>query len=126
ILAYKGSQVLTIAPHGTVLEASLLMNEHKVGCLVVLEAGRVVGIFTERDVLRRVVGQRRDPQRTVVSEVMTPDVVYCTPDAGLEEVRSIFKHQRIRHLPVIDDEQGLVGIISIGDLNAWQLDGQQQ
>lgn len=126
ILADKGSQVLTIAPHGSVLEAALLMNEHKVGSLVVLDARRVIGIFTERDVLRRVVGQRRDPQRTTVAQVMSRDVVCCTPDAKLEEVRGVFKHQRIRHLPVLDEDDELVGIISIGDLNAWRLDGQER
>src|SRR5690606_16660773 len=120
------SQVLTIAPHGSVLEAALLMNEHKIGSLVVLDAGRIVGIFTERDVLRRVVGQQKDPQRTQVREVMSRNVVCCTADAKIEEARGIFMRKRIRHLPVIDESDRLLGIISIGDLNAWQLDGQEK
>lgn len=126
ILAHKGSHVLTIAPHGTVLEASLLMSEHGVGALVVVDVGRVVGIFTERDVLRRVVGRRRDPQHTPVGEVMTAEVLCCTPDTDLEEAKGIFMRQRVRHLPVTDEAGGLLGIVSIGDLNAWQLDGQEQ
>src|SRR3979411_946385 len=71
ILQRKGSQVFTIGKGATVLEAAILMNEHKVGGLVVIEDGRVAGMFTERDVLRRVVGEQRDPARTTVAEVMT-------------------------------------------------------
>ena len=126
ILSYKGSQVFTINPRASVHEAALLMNEHKIGALVVLDAGEVAGIITERDVLRRVVGEQRDPQQTSVGDVMSSHVVYCTPDMRIDEARGIFMQQRIRHLPVIDEVKGLVGLISIGDLNAWQLDGQRQ
>ena len=125
ILATKGSQVLTIGKDATVLEAALLMNEHRVGALVVTEAGRIVGMFTERDVLRRVVGERRDPVTTPVSTVMSTEVVCCTPETSVEEARGAMKNRRIRHLPVADGDGKILGLISIGDLNAYQTTSQE-
>ena len=120
ILADKGSQVLSINPTATVLDAAQLMNRHKVGSVVVLEEGHIVGMFTERDVLQRVVGGHLDPEHTPVKEVMTKKVTTCGPDTKIEEARSIMKHRRIRRLPVINNDQ-LVGLISIGDLNAFEI-----
>jgi len=126
ILVKKGSGVLTTGKQSTVLEAAILMNEHKVGALVVLEGGRIAGMFTERDVLRRVVGQLRDPATTPVAEVMTSEVVCCRPDTSLEEARGSMMMRRIRHLPVIDDQEEMVGLISIGDLNAHERTSHEQ
>jgi CBS domain-containing protein len=126
ILARKGSHVLTIGKDATVLEAALLMNEHRVGALVVMDEGRVGGMFTERDVLRRVVGERRDPATTSVAEVMTRDVFCCTLETTVEEARGTMKNRRIRHLPVTDGGSGLQGLVSIGDLNAHQATSQEQ
>ncbi len=119
ILAVKGSQVLSVSPEATVLEAAERMNERKIGGLVVLSEERVVGIITERDVLQRLVVTRRDPGTTAVHEVMTTEVVCCQPHTKLDEARGVMKNRRIRHLPVVDDSQRLCGIISIGDLNAY-------
>lgn len=126
ILAVKGSHVLSVGKEATVLDAALLMNEHKVGALVVSDDGRIVGMFTERDVLRRVVGERRDPATTKVQEVMTTEVVCCTPDTSIEEARGAMKNRRIRHLPVCDGDDRIVGMISIGDLNAHQTTTHEQ
>ena len=120
ILAVKGSHVLTIGKGATVIDAALLMNEHKVGALVVTEDGRVIGMFTERDVLRRVVGEHRDPATTLVGEVMTAEVICCTPETTIDEARGAMKNRRVRHLPLVDDERRLQGLISIGDLNAHE------
>jgi CBS domain-containing protein len=125
ILVNKGSQVLSIGPDATVLDAALLMNEHKVGSLVVMDAGEVAGMFTERDVLRRVVGERRDPATTPVREVMTIEVVCCTPESPIEEARAAMMNRRIRHLPVRDGDRKILGMISIGDLNAYHLSSQE-
>jgi CBS domain-containing protein len=124
LLATKGSHVLTIGPDASVLQAVLLMNDNKVGALVVTKGDEVVGMFTERDLLRRVVGEQRDPNTTRVSEAMTPEVVCCTPQTSLEEARGAMKNRRIRHLPVIEDGR-LCGLISIGDLNAHQINSQE-
>ena len=125
IVSRKGSGVLTIEPQTTVLDASKLMNEHKVGALIVLENDRVCGMFTERDVLRRVVADQRDPATTRVQEVMTEKVVTCSPEIAIDCARNIFMEKRIRHLPVLDTDERLMGLISIGDLNAWELTGQE-
>src|SRR5439155_5407714 len=84
LLTIKGAQVWTIPPRATVLDAALLMNEHKIGGLVVTDQDRVVGMFTERDVLRRIVAERRDPAATAVADVMTAEVVCCQPDTSID------------------------------------------
>jgi CBS domain-containing protein len=125
ILAVKGSHVLSIGPEATVLDAALLMNEHKVGSLVVMAGGQVIGIFTERDILQRVVVPRRDPGQTLVREVMTTEVACCQPHTTIEEARGVLKNRRIRHLPVVDEMKHLYGLISIGDLNAHEAHSQE-
>jgi len=125
VVSRKGSQVLTVQPETSVLDASVLMNEHKIGALIVVDLGRVCGIFTERDVLRRIVADQQDPATTRVSQVMTREVVTCRPEMDLDESRNLFMERRIRHLPVTDEDGKLLGMISIGDLNAWDLNGQE-
>jgi len=115
ILESTGTNVFRIAPTATVLEAAEIMNRHHVGALVVARDDGVVGMFTERDVLNRVVARQRDPASTAVSDVMTAPVAYCSPDASRAECRSVMRQRRIRHLPVIDNGL-LVGLVSIGDL----------
>jgi CBS domain-containing protein len=126
ILGVKGTHVLSIGPSATVFEAATLMNEHKTGSLLVIESGRILGIITERDILRRVVGQRRDPSQTPVTDVMTLEVVCCQPDTSIEEARGVMKNRRIRHLPVMDETGRLCGLISIGDLNAHENTTQER
>ncbi|MCX5658879.1 MAG: CBS domain-containing protein [Planctomycetota bacterium] len=125
ILARKGQEVQYIQPQATVLEAALKMNERKIGCLVVTDHARVAGIFTERDILRRVVAARCDPATTRVSDVMTEEVACCRPETDLDEARGVMKNRRIRHLPVVDESRRLCGLISIGDLNAYLSDDQE-
>jgi CBS domain-containing protein len=126
ILDRKGSQVLSISQEATVLEAAQAMNQHKVGCLVVIDHGRVGGMISERDVLIRVVAECRDPAATKVRDVMTRAVVCCRMETDLEEARSVFKNRRIRHMPVVDQGEQLLGLVSIGDLNAYHADVQEQ
>jgi CBS domain-containing protein len=75
-------------------------------------------MFTERDVLLRIVAQRRDPDVTPVREVMTSSIVCCSPDTSVDEARGVMRDRRIRHLPVVDADGRLLGLVSIGDLNA--------
>jgi CBS domain-containing protein len=125
VLAQKGAAVQTIEPDKTVLAAAQLMNEQRIGALVVVEADQVAGIVTERDVLRRVVAEELTPGQTTVGQVMTRDVVCAEPEMSVDEARSVFMQQRIRHLPVVDRQSTLRGMVSLGDINAWQLDGQE-
>jgi CBS domain-containing protein len=120
ILSKKGFHIWLVGKDATVLQAALLMNEHKIGSLVVMDQDRMAGMFTERDILQRVVGEQRDPARTTVGEVMTVEVACCTLQTTIEEARMALKERRIRHLPVIDGEGHLLGLISIGDLNAYE------
>ena len=125
ILQKKGSQVWSIGTGATVLQAALLMNEHHIGGLVVIDQGRVAGMFTERDVLR-LVAEHRDPAATTVGDMMTSDVVCCSPLTPLDEAKSAMKNRRVRHLPVLGDNDGLVGVVSIGDLNAYETADHEQ
>jgi len=126
ILAKKGGQVWTVGKEATVLQAAMLMTEYKIGALVVLDRERIAGMFSERDVLQRVVGEQRDPSRTTVGEVMTGEVACCTPETTIEEARLAMKDRRIRHIPVVDSNGKLIGLISIGDLNAFEAASQEQ
>lgn len=125
ILRTKGATVLTISASSTVLEAIYLMNEHRVGAVVVTEGDRVVGMFTERDVLRRVVPHERPPAQLSVAEVMTADVLCCGPETTVEEASRIMKDRRIRHLPVCRSFGPLLGLVSIGDLNAYHASARE-
>jgi CBS domain-containing protein len=124
LLQLKGDVVYTVTPEATVYEATSRMNQHRLGALVVVarsDARRIVGVFTERDVLRRVVGQLRYPDLVSVGEVMTADVICVTPDTTVEEAATLMQERRIRHLPVCDEDGLLAGMISIGDINAWNV-----
>lgn len=117
IVEKNGGVVYRIEPTASALEAAQRMNEVKIGSLVVLTEGRLAGIVTERDLLTRVVAMQRDPATTRVEEVMTQDVLTCTPETPLGEARKTMRQQRVRHLPVCDGDR-IVGMLSIGDLNA--------
>lgn len=120
ILARKGAETVTVAPSISVLEAAQIMNARGIGAVIVLAEGELAGIFTERDVMRRVVAEQRDPAGTPVGDVMTRHLVTTRPDISVEECASQMTARRIRHLPVVG-ENGLAGVITIGDLMAWQV-----
>lgn len=115
-------RVVTIAPTATVRDAAALMNDHRIGSLVVVgSTGALEGIITERDVLTRVVAAGLDPARTPVRDVMTGDVITCDEDSSLDDLRRIMQTRRVRHLPVTDRSGKPVGMVSIGDLNDAQV-----
>lgn len=126
ILAVKGRDMVTISSDATVFSAAVLMTDRRVGSLLVVEEGRLVGILTERDFLINVVTEQRDAHTMLVGELMTRDVVCCQPHTEFEEAKSVMKHRRLRHLPVMNDDGDLVGLISIGDLNAYHTDYQER
>lgn len=130
ILAHKGKEVRTVSASLTVLEATQLMNNHKIGAMVVIDENanspkHMVGMFTERDVLSRVVAAGKAPEQTQVSEVMTTDVVICQPDTSIEEIARLMKDFRVRHIPVIGSNEELLGLVSIGDVNAYHVRDQE-
>jgi CBS domain-containing protein len=119
ILSHKGSDVASIDGDRTVIDAAQEMNRRRIGSLVVMKGSRVIGIFTERDILVRVVAERRDPEKTTVSAVMTAPVVCCTPETDLVECRAIVTGRRIRHIPIVVAGK-LIGIVTSGDLMAHE------
>jgi CBS domain-containing protein len=122
----RGQALQTIHPSQTVLSATQQMNDYSIGALLVMDDDEcLVGIFTERDVLRRVVALEMTPSMITVGDVMTTEVACCAPETSIEDARSIFRQHRIRHLPVIDEDGGVMGLISIGDLNAFHSSRQE-
>ncbi len=125
ILSKKGTQVANIGEESTVKEAAKIMSDRRIGALVVVQGEKVVGIFTERDVLNRVVAANLAPATTKVKDVMTAPVACCKPSTKLAECRGVMSEKRIRHMPVVDDNR-LVGMVSSGDLLASEHHEQQQ
>lgn len=104
------------------LDAVRKMSGHRIGSLVVTDAdGTLAGIVTERDILWHVAARPADLAAVPVSEVMTREVIVCTPEDDLNAVRSIFRTRYVRQVPVVGEEGRLLGIISIGDVNAFQI-----
>jgi CBS domain-containing protein len=123
LLSRKSSGVFSVAVTASVADAVRVMNLHKVGAVLVMQSGRLAGIFTERDVLTRVVASGRAPEFTSMVNVMTRDPLTISPQATVEEVMTLFTEHRCRHLPVVDDAAGsLLGLISIGDVTRWMVD----
>jgi CBS domain-containing protein len=125
ILETKGHDVLEIGSAATVLDAVTRMVEGNVGSLLVMEGGRLVGIVTERDYLRRVTLEGRDERITPVKEIMTREIAYVTPATSIEECMAVMTERRIRHLPVLSEEKQVVGIVSIGDVVKFQSQEQR-
>ncbi|MDP9174922.1 MAG: CBS domain-containing protein [Planctomycetota bacterium] len=126
LVSIKGSRIHTVSPDASVLDAIRRMNQHQIGALVVMSNGRVTGMFTERDVLRRVMAEMLPPEAVTVAQVMTNEVICCPPDMDIEDVSRIMTDRKIRHLPVCDADGELHGLISIGDLNAFYASSQEQ
>lgn len=121
LLERKGGALHTVPTTVTVAEAVQTMNRHRVGSVLVMAGQRLAGIFTERDVLRRVVGEQLDPRTTPVTKVMSPDVITVLPTTTTQQTMEIFAEKRCRHLPVMEDGR-IVGLISIGDVSRWLSD----
>jgi CBS domain-containing protein len=116
---------LSLPDSAPLKDAVRLMRDARIGAVLVTRDDRPVGIFTERDILRRVVAQRRDAAATKVADVMTTPVTACGPDTPVDDCAAMMTGKRIRHLPVVTD-RGLVGVITIGDVLAFQVSEQQQ
>lgn len=125
ILRRKGTDVVTVRPEMSILDAARVMNQHRIGCVVVTDewdSRRIVGILTERDILTRLVAAEKDPMGTRVKDIMTADVNTCSKETPVNDLRGMMQSQRIRHVPVCDGT-GLCGLVSIGDVNALEAEG---
>jgi CBS domain-containing protein len=115
LLQEKGREVATINPDATVFEAITAMADRDIGALVVMEAGNVLGLITERIYAREVVLKGRTSPKTLVRDVMAANTPYARPEHTVEECMAVMTNTRLRHLPVFDRGE-LVGLISMGDL----------
>jgi CBS domain-containing protein len=116
LIEAKGNKLAAVAPEQSVLRALEIMAEIDVGALLVMDDKKLVGVFSERDYARKVILQGKASRHTPVSEIMTGKVIYVTPDKTVEECMAIMTEKRIRHLPVLDDQKNVLGVISIGDV----------
>jgi CBS domain-containing protein len=125
VLKRKGSEIWFVTPDQTVYEAIENMANKGVGALLVISAGKLVGIISERDYARKVILNGKSSKTTRVKEIMTSPVVFVTPDKAVDECMSIITKNRIRHLPVM--QNGIVlGVVSIGDLVKWVVSEQEE
>ena len=112
----KNKRLAFVAPDQTVLRALEIMAEVDVGALLVLEGKKLVGMFSERDYARKVILQGKASRNTPVSEIMADNVVSVTTDQSIEDCMAIMTDKHVRHLPILDKDGNVLGIVSIGDV----------
>ncbi len=125
VLTLKGRQFWSVAPTSSVYEAIEKMSEKGVGALLVMEEGQLAGIISERDYARKVILRDRSSKDTAVRDIMTSAVVTVTPCHTVEEGMRMMTENRIRHLPVVEQNR-VVGVISIGDLVNWIITAHEE
>ena len=124
LLAQKGNTVYTVRESASAQDAANDMVTHNIGCVLVVDDSRVLGVFTERDLLTRVVVPGLNARATPVTQVMSLLRYTVEPGAPLETAMALISEKRTRHLPVLDGGK-LVGLISIGDINKWVVERLQ-
>ena len=118
LLAEKQNRIYSIEAHATVMDAVKEMNLRHIGSLLILDKGKLVGIFTERDVLRRVVVPGLPAETTKVSEVMSKEVDTFPPHLTVTEALAHMNKERHRHVPIVEGDR-ILGLLSIGDITRW-------
>jgi CBS domain-containing protein len=126
ILEQKGKEVYRVPPDATVFDALGIMAAKDVGALPVLEEGCLKGIVSERDYRNKVALHGRTSKDTLVKDIMSEEVIWVSPDDTVDHCMSIMTHQRIRHLPVLDEKHKVLGIVSIGDVVKSKLNEQHE
>lgn len=116
ILDHKTKPLTTVAPGDTVQHAMQLMCDRDIGAVMVVDGGKLAGIFTERDCLHKISVAGRNPREVLVREVMTGKVRFITLDFEVSQGLALMTERYFRHLPVLDEQQNILGIVSIGDL----------
>ncbi len=115
ILSEKGTDIWSVKPDDKVIDALKQMAEKNIGAVLVINNGEIEGIFSERDYARKVALEGKSSRELLVKEIMSPNVLFVTPDKNCEDCMALMIKKRVRHLPVLEDGK-LKGIISIGDV----------
>ena len=123
LLHHKSSELWSVAPEATVFEAIKLMADKNIGALLVMSAGKLVGMFTERDYTRKIVLQGKTSKDTRVREVVSREVISVGVNHSVEECMKLMTEHRVRHLPVVEADK-VIGLVSIGDLVNWIISTQ--
>ncbi len=126
LLRNKGTDVYSVPSSASVYSAIEKMADKRIGALLVIDDGRLVGILSERDYARKVILKGRSSKDTPVREIMTPSPITIAPDTSVDEAMRMMTDNRFRHLPVIDADGNLVGVLSIGDVVNWIVSSHEQ
>lgn len=124
ILGSKGAGIYSVRPDDSVFDALTMMSDKGVGALVVMEDGKLQGVISERDYARKVFLKGRSSPETRVSEIMSGHVLCATPEQSAEECMALMTDKRVRHLPILEDDE-VIGVVSIGDLVKAIISDQQ-
>jgi CBS domain-containing protein len=124
VLQHKGRDIHAVETTATVTQAVDMMCQAHVGAVLVMDGDRLAGIFSERDLMTRVVLARKDPARTRVADVMTREVVSIGVDMAPREAMALMTERRLRHLPLVEGRR-IIGVVSIGDLVRWTLEERE-
>jgi CBS domain-containing protein len=125
ILKEKGHEIWSVTPEDWVYDAIEMMADKHVGALLVISEGRLVGVVSERDYARKVILQGKSSKQTPVAEIMTSPVIHAAPADTVEDCMRIMTNNRIRHLPIVENER-VLGVVSIGDLVKWIISAQDE
>ena len=116
ILESKGGPLVTVSPDDAVFKALQVMAEHNVGAVLVVDGDQLLGIFSERDYARKMILFGKSSKETPIREIMTDKVLCVTPDRTVDECMALMTDRHFRHLPVLDGDRRILGVVSIGDV----------
>ena len=125
VLSQKDQGIWSVSPDASVYDAIEMMANKHVGALLVISDGRLLGIISERDYARKVILQGKSSKHTQVREIMSSPVIFVKPDHTVEDCMRFMTNNRVRHLPVVENEK-VLGVVSIGDLVKWIVSAQQE
>lgn len=126
LLRQKGSDIYSLPSDASVYSAIEMMAEKRVGALLVVDEGHLVGVISERDYARKVILNGRSSKDTFIREIMTPSPITIECDTSVEEAMRVMTENRIRHLPVVNSEGHVAGVLSLGDLVNWIVTTQDE
>lgn len=125
VLKGKSGEIWSIRPEATVYEAVEMLADKRIGALLVMAEGKLVGILSERDYARKVILKGKASKQTLVNEIMTSPVIAVTPQETVDQCMTLMTNRRIRHLPIVQDDK-VVAVLSIGDLVKWLVTAQEE